>query len=317
MQETKTKHKIIIVGVGDAGCHAINRIIDEELDGLEFIGVNTDKHALQSCKAPRLLQIGAKLTGGQDAGARPEIGERAAKESTEEISEALKDADMVFVVCGMGGGTGTGAAPVVAKLAKDMGILTVGVVTAPFSFEKRACLTRAQKGIEHIREYADTLIVLSGDRLLQGNGKNATPSFAFRKMNKVIQQTVQGIMNSMNERAVINLDFAAIEWIMKPKGLAYVGVGEGQGKEKVLDAVRKAVEELTLETSFTEVDRVIIHVSGDVAMLNDAAHAVDYVQELAGEEVNIVFGVRFDASVVDHCVVTVIAKFFEDKVEEV
>lgn len=312
MLETRTNNRIIIVGVGDAGCHAINRMIDEGMDGVEFIGVNTDKQALQNCKAPKRLQIGEKLTGGLDAKARPEIGERAAKESAEEISATLNGADMVLIVCGMGGGTGTGAAPVVAKLAKNMGILTVGVVTLPFSFEKRACMSRAQVGIECIREFADTLILLSGDRLLQGDSKSVTTSFAFRKMNKAMQQTVQGIMNSMNEQDIIHLDFTDIEWIMKPKGVAYVGIGEGQGKEKVLEAVQRAVEGFRPETSFTENMRIIVHASGDIDM-KDANYATDYVRKLAGENADIVLGIRYDDSATDCCTVTVIAKFPEDE----
>lgn len=311
MHETKTNNRIIVIGVGDAGCHAINRMIDEEMEGVEFIGMNTNKQSLQSCKAPKLLQIGTKLTGGQDAGARPEIGERAANESAEEIVAVLKGADMVFVVCGMGGGTGTGAAPVVAKLAKNMGILTVGVVTLPFSFEKRACMSRAQEGIECIREFADTLIVFPGDNLIHGKSRNTTQLFAFRKMNKVLQQTVQRILNAFHENDVIGFDFTHIEWIMKPRGMAQVGLGEGQGNEKALNAVQRAAKGLRLDTALTENMRIIIHVSGDVD-LKDANYAIDYVRKLAGEKVNIAFGARYDNSIADHCVVTVIVKVLED-----
>ena len=210
--------KIIVVGVGGAGNNAVNRMIDEKIDGVDFIGVNTDKQALQLCKAPKLLQIGEKLTKGLGAGAKPEIGEKAAEESAEEISAALKGADMVFVTCGMGGGTGTGAAPVVAKLAKDMGILTVGVVTKPFRFEAKARMVNALNGIERIKEHVDTLIVIPNDKLLEIVDRRTTMPEALKKADEVLQQAVQGITDLINVPAVINLDFADVQTVMKDKG---------------------------------------------------------------------------------------------------
>ena len=227
--DAESAAKIIVVGVGGAGNNAVNRMIDERIDGVDFIGVNTDKQALQLCKAPQLLQIGEKLTKGLGAGAKPEIGEKAAEESAEEITAALKGSDMVFVTCGMGGGTGTGAAPVVAKLAKDMGILTVGVVTKPFRFEARTRMVNALSGIERIKENVDTLIVIPNDKLLQIVDRRTTMPEALKKADEVLQQAVQGITDLINLPAIINLDFADIQTVMKDKGIAHIGIGEGKG----------------------------------------------------------------------------------------
>ncbi len=303
--------KIIVVGVGGAGNNAVNRMIDEKIDGVEFIGVNTDKQALQLCKAPRLLQIGEKLTKGLGAGAKPEIGEKAAEESADEVAAALKGADMVFVTCGMGGGTGTGAAPIVAKLAKDMGILTVGVVTKPFRFEAKARMMNALEGIERIKENVDTLIVIPNDKLLEIVDRRTTMPEALKKADEVLQQAVQGITDLINVPAVINLDFADVQTVMKDKGIAHIGIGEGKGDDKALEAVKMAVESPLLETTISGASHVIINVSGDIT-LADASDAASYVQELAGEDVNIIFGAMYDASKSDSCMITVIATGLED-----
>lgn len=303
--------KIIVVGVGGAGNNAVNRMIDEKIDGVDFIGVNTDKQALQLCKAPRLLQIGEKLTKGLGAGAKPEIGEKAAEESAEEVAAALKGADMVFVTCGMGGGTGTGAAPVVAKLAKDMGILTVGVVTKPFRFEAKARMMNALEGIERIKENVDTLIVIPNDKLLEIVDRRTTMPEALKKADEVLQQAVQGITDLINVPAVINLDFADVQTVMKDKGIAHIGIGEGKGDDKALEAVKMAVESPLLETTISGASHVIINVSGDIT-LADASDAASYVQEMAGEDVNIIFGAMYDASRSDSCMITVIATGLED-----
>jgi len=303
--------KIIVVGVGGAGNNAVNRMIDEQIDGVEFIGVNTDKQALQLCKAPKLLQIGEKLTKGLGAGAKPEVGEKAAEESTEEISAALKGSDMVFVTCGMGGGTGTGAAPVVAKLAKEMGILTVGVVTKPFRFEAKARMVNAINGIERIKENVDTLIVIPNDKLLEIVDRRTTMPEALKKADEVLQQAVQGITDLINVPAVINLDFADVQTVMKDKGIAHIGIGEGKGDEKALDAVKMAVESPLLETTITGASHVIINVSGDIT-LADASDAASYVQNMAGDEVNIIFGAMYDATKTDSCRITVIATGLDD-----
>ncbi len=305
--------KIIVVGVGGAGNNAVNRMIDEKIDGVDFIGVNTDKQALQLCKAPKLLQIGEKLTKGLGAGAKPEIGEKAAEESAEEISAALKGADMVFVTCGMGGGTGTGAAPVVAKLAKDMGILTVGVVTKPFRFEAKARMVNALNGIERIKEHVDTLIVIPNDKLLEIVDRRTTMPEALKKADEVLQQAVQGITDLINVPAVINLDFADVQTVMKDKGIAHIGIGEGKGDDKAMEAVKMAVESPLLETTISGATHVIINISGDIT-LADASDAASYVQELAGDDVNIIFGAMYDESKSDSCTITVIATGLEDKV---
>ena len=304
--------KIIVVGVGGAGNNAVNRMVDEKIDGVDFIGVNTDMQALQLCKAPKLLQIGEKLTKGLGAGAKPEIGEKAAEESAEEISAALKGADMVFVTCGMGGGTGTGAAPVVAKLAKDMGILTVGVVTKPFRFEAKARMVNALNGIERIKEHVDTLIVIPNDKLLEIVDRRTTMPEALKKADEVLQQAVQGITDLINVPAVINLDFADVQTVMKDKGIAHIGIGEGKGDDKAMEAVKMAVESPLLETTISGASHVIINISGDIT-LADASDAASYVQELAGDDVNIIFGAMYDESKSDSCTITVIATGLEDK----
>ena len=304
--------RIIVVGVGGAGNNAVNRMVDEQIEGVEFIGINTDKQALQLCKAPTLLQIGEKLTKGLGAGAKPEIGEKAAEESSEEISAALKGADMVFVTCGMGGGTGTGAAPVVAKIAKDMGILTVGVVTKPFRFEARARMTNALAGIEKIKGNVDTLIVIPNDKLLEIVDRRTTMPDALKKADEVLQQAVQGITDLINNPSVINLDFADVQTVMKDKGIAHIGIGEGKGDDKAMEAVKMAVESPLLETTISGATHVIINISGDIT-LADASDAASYVQELAGDDVNIIFGAMYDESKSDSCTITVIATGLEDK----
>lgn len=303
--------KIIVVGVGGAGNNAVNRMIDEQIDGVDFVGVNTDRQALQLCKAPKLLQIGEKLTKGLGAGAKPEIGEKAAEESAEDIAAALKGSDMVFVTCGMGGGTGTGAAPVVARLAKDMGILTVGVVTKPFRFEARTRMANALSGIERIKEHVDTLIVIPNDKLLEIVDRRTTMPEALKKADEVLQQAVQGITDLINLPAIINLDFADIQTVMKDKGIAHIGIGEGKGDDKALAAVKMAVESPLLETTINGATDVILNVSGDIS-LPDASDAADFVQSLTGEDVNIIFGAMYDESKSDSCTVTVIATGLEE-----
>ena len=310
--DAESAAKIIVVGVGGAGNNAVNRMIDERIDGVDFIGVNTDKQALQLCKAPQLLQIGEKLTKGLGAGAKPEIGEKAAEESAEEITAALKGSDMVFVTCGMGGGTGTGAAPVVAKLAKDMGILTVGVVTKPFRFEARTRMVNALSGIERIKENVDTLIVIPNDKLLQIVDRRTTMPEALKKADEVLQQAVQGITDLINLPAIINLDFADIQTVMKDKGIAHIGIGEGKGDDKALAAGKMAVESPLLETTISGATDVILNVSGDIS-LPDASDAADFVQSLTGEDVNIIFGAMYDESKEDSCTVTVIATGLEEE----
>lgn len=310
--EAEAAAKIIVVGVGGAGNNAVNRMIDEKIDGVEFIGINTDKQALTLCKAPKHIQIGEKLTKGLGAGAKPEVGEKAAEESVEDIAEALKGADMVFVTCGMGGGTGTGAAPIVAKISKDMGILTVGVVTKPFRFEAKTRMANALSGIERIKETVDTLIVIPNDKLLEIVDRRTTMPEALKKADEVLQQAVQGITDLINVPSIINLDFADVQTVMKDKGIAHIGIGEGKGDDKALDAVKMAVESPLLETTINGASHVIINVTGDIT-LTDASDAVSYVQDLAGDDVNIIFGAMYDDAKSDTCTITVIATGLEDK----
>lgn len=309
--EAENACKIIVVGVGGAGNNAVNRMVEETITGVQFIGINTDKQALQLCKAPKLLQIGEKLTKGLGAGAKPEIGQKAAEESAEEISAAIKGADMVFVTCGMGGGTGTGAAPVVARLAKDMGILTVGVVTKPFSFEARVRMQNALTGIQNIKQAVDTLIVIPNDKLLQIVDRRTTMPDALKKADEVLQQAVQGITDLINVPAVINLDFADVQTVMKDRGIAHIGIGYGKGDDKASDAVKMAVESPLLETKINGASNIIINISGDIT-LTDASDASEYVRELAGNDVNIIFGAMYDESKTDSCTITVIATGIED-----
>ena len=303
--------KILVVGVGGAGNNAVNRMIDESISGVDFIGVNTDKQALSLCKAPKLLQIGEKLTKGLGAGAKPEIGEKAAEESYDELVNALQNYNMVFVTCGMGGGTGTGAAPVVAKIAKDMGILTVGVVTKPFRFEARARMTNAIAGIEKLKGNVDTLIVIPNDKLLEIVDRRTTMPEALKKADEVLQQAVQGITDLINVPAVINLDFADVQTVMRGKGVAHIGIGFGKGDDKAMEAIKMAVESPLLETTIKGATDVIINVSGDISMY-DADDAANYVQQIAGEDINIIFGAMYDDSQPDACKITVIATGLDD-----
>lgn len=306
INESDSSARIIVIGVGGAGNNAVNRMIDENISGVEFIGINTDSQALQFCKAPTAIQIGEKLTKGLGAGAQPEIGEKAAEENVEELTEAIKGADMVFVTCGMGGGTGTGAAPVVAKISKQMGILTVGVVTKPFRFEARTRMTNAESGIEKLKENVDTLIVIPNDKLLQIVDRRTTMPDALKKADEVLQQAVQGITDLINVPGLINLDFADVKTVMSDKGIAHIGIGQGRGDDKALEAVKQAVASPLLETTIAGASHVIINVSGDITLM-DASDAAEFVQDLAGEEANIIFGAMYDDSRADEATITVIA----------
>ena len=309
--EADSSAKIIVIGVGGAGNNAVNRMIDENIGGVEFVGVNTDKQALMLCKAPTLIQIGEKLTKGLGAGADPEVGMKAAEESAEELSSVVEGADMIFVTCGMGGGTGTGAAPVVAKIAKDKGILTVGVVTKPFTFEAKARMVNAISGIERLKEGVDTLIVIPNDKLLEIVDRRTTMPDALKKADEVLQQGVQGITDLINLPALINLDFADVQTVMKDKGLAHIGIGMAKGDEKAIEAVKLAVSSPLLDTDICGATHVIINISGAISLL-DATDAVGYVRDLVGENANIIFGAKYDESRSDEATITVIATGIED-----
>ena len=302
--EADSAAKIIVVGVGGAGNNAVNRMIDENISGVEFIGINTDSQALQLCKAPTAIQIGEKLTKGLGAGAQPEIGEKAAEENVEELTQAIKGADMVFVTCGMGGGTGTGAAPVVAKISKELGILTVGVVTKPFKFEARTRMTNALSGIEKLKDNVDTLIVIPNDKLLEIVDRRTTMPDALKKADEVLQQAV-------HVPGLINLDFADVKTVMINKGVAHIGIGTATGDDKAVEAVKQAVTSPLLETTIEGASHVIINISGDISLI-EANEAASYVQELAGENANIIFGAMYDESCTDTATITVIATGLED-----
>ena len=302
--------KIIVIGVGGAGNNAVNRMIEENLYGVKFIAANTDKQTLQLCQAPTLIQIGEKLTKGLGAGAKPEIGEKAAEESIDELKTAISGADMVFVTCGMGGGTGTGAAPVVAKIAKDMGILTVGVVTKPFKFEARQRMKNAEGGIEKLKECVDTLIVISNDKLLQIVDSRTTMPDALKKADTVLQQAIQGVTDLINIPGQINLDFADISTVMKNQGMAHIGIGSAQGENKAIKAVSAAVASPLLETTINGAKNVLLNISGDISLF-DASDIANYVQDLTGPDANIIFGSKYDETTPDSVVVTVIATGFD------
>ena len=304
--ESTSNARIIVIGVGGAGNNAVNRMVDERIEGVEFIGVNTDKQALDLCKAPTLIQIGEKLTKGLGAGAQPEVGEKAAEETADELEAAIEGADMVFVTCGMGGGTGTGAAPVVAKIAKDKGILTVGVVTKPFGFESKARMKNANGGIDRLTQTVDTLIVIPNDKLLEIVDRRTTMPEALKKADEVLQQSVQGITDLINGAALINLDFADVETVMRDKGLAHIGIGEASGDDKAMEAVKNAVESPLLDTTISGASHILINISGDVGLL-DVNDAVNYVKEIAGEEANIIFGSKYEENAQDTTRITVIA----------
>lgn len=316
MLELKTSEpefaaRIIVIGVGGAGNNAVNRMIDQKISGVEFIGVNTDSQALKLCKAPTALQIGEKLTKGLGAGAKPEVGEKAAEENYDEITQAIKGADMVFVTCGMGGGTGTGAAPVVAKISKELGILTVGVVTKPFRFEARTRMTNAISGIEKLKENVDTLIVIPNDKLLEIVDRKTSMSDAFGKADEVLQQGVQGITDLINSPGLINLDFADVQTVMSNKGVAHIGIGTATGEDKAIEAVKQAVSSPLLETTIEGATHIIINIAGDVSLI-EANDAATYVQELAGEDANIIFGTTSSEDLGEAVKITVIATGLTD-----
>lgn len=309
--EADAAAKIVVVGVGGAGNNAVNRMIEENIIGVDFVCVNTDRQHLQTCKAPTCVQIGEKLTKGLGAGAQPEVGEKAAEESREELTDIIRGADMVFVTCGMGGGTGTGAAPVVAQISKELGILTVGIVTKPFRFEAKTRMNNAIGGIEKLKASVDTLIVIPNDKLLEIVDRRTTMPDALRKADEVLQQGVQGITDLINVPGLINLDFADISTVMSNKGIAHIGIGIGKGDEKCVDAVKQAITSPLLETTIEGASDVIINISGDISLI-EANDAATYVEELAGEEANIIFGAMYDDTAPDSAVITVIATGLEE-----
>ena len=302
---------IKVVGVGGAGNNGVNRMVENGLKSVEFISVNTDRQQLNVSKANKKIQIGEKLTRGLGAGANPEVGKCSAEESKSEIAEALKGADMVFVTAGMGGGTGTGAAPIVAEVSKEMGILTVGVVTKPFSFEGKPRMNNALNGIAKLRENVDTLIVIPNDKLLQICDKRTSIPDALKKADEVLQQGVQGVTDLINKPGLINLDFADIQTVMRDKGIAHIGIGQGSGDNKAVDAIKAAMDSPLLETTVNGATDIIVNFSGNVGIV-EAYDAITYLSEVAGEEANIIFGTVDNDVAGEDVSITIIATGLED-----
>ena len=306
--------QIRVVGVGGAGCNAVNRMVQYGLQGVEFIAVNTDKQALQLSAGQKKIQIGEKLTKGLGAGADPEVGRKAAEESRDAISEALKGSDMIFITAGMGGGTGTGAAAVIAECAKELGILTVGVVTKPFTFEGRVRMRNAEAGIANLKPAVDTLITIPNDKLIALVGKSSLPD-ALRVADDVLRQGIQGISDLIAVPAMINLDFADVKTIMKEKGMAHMGIGSAVGENRASEAARQAVESPLLETSIKGAKGILMNITGgsDLSLL-EVNEAAGIIAENADPEANIIFGADIDESMGDALRITVIATGF-DRVE--
>ncbi|WP_409305339.1 cell division protein FtsZ [Peribacillus sp. SCS-155] len=304
---------IKVIGVGGGGNNAVNRMIEHGVQGVEFISVNTDAQALNLSKAEIKMQIGGKLTRGLGAGANPEVGKKAAEESKEQIEEALRGADMVFVTAGMGGGTGTGAAPVIAQIAKDLGALTVGVVTRPFTFEGRKRATQAQGGISSMKESVDTLIVIPNDRLLEIVDKSTPMLEAFREADNVLRQGVQGISDLIAVPGLINLDFADVKTIMSNKGSALMGIGISSGENRAAEAAKKAISSPLLETSIDGAQGVLMNITGGTNLsLFEVQEAADIVATASDQDVNMIFGSVINESLKDEIVVTVIATGFNE-----
>ncbi|HLR22888.1 MAG TPA: cell division protein FtsZ [Pseudogracilibacillus sp.] len=303
---------IKVIGVGGGGNNAVNRMIDHGVEGVDFIAVNTDSQALNLSKAEVKLQIGEKLTRGLGAGANPEVGKKAAEESKEQIEEVLRGADMIFVTAGKGGGTGTGAAPVIAQIAKDIGALTVGVVTRPFSFEGIRRQKQAKTGIEELKEAVDTLIVIPNDRLLEIVDKNTPMLEAFREADNVLRQGVQGISDLIAKPGLINVDFADVKTIMYDKGSALMGIGVATGESRAVEAAKKAISSPLLETSIDGAQGVLMNISGGTSLsLFEVQEAADLVTSAADEDVNVIFGNVINENLNEEVIVTVIATGFE------
>ncbi len=308
---------IKVVGIGGGGNNAVNRMINANITSAQFVAINTDKQALLMSKADLRLQIGEKLTRGLGAGADPEVGQKAAEESKASITEMLKDSDLVFITAGMGGGTGTGAAPVVAQIAKDMGILTIAVVTKPFNFEGRKRMENAERGLEGLRKYVDTLVVIPNDKLLKLVPKGTPIVEAFRYADDVLRQGIQGISDLIVTPSLINLDFADVRSIMKNKGLAHMGIGRGKGENKTIEAVRQAVSSPLLETTIEGATGVLINVKGGNDLpLDEVYEAVDLVKEVVDETGNIIFGAAIDEAMNDEVEITIIATGFKGTPDE-
>lgn len=304
---------IKVMGIGGAGNNAVNRMVEAGLKGVEFIAVNTDAQALYMSKADKKIQLGEKLTKGLGAGANPDIGRRSAEESKKELEDSIKGADMIFLTAGMGGGTGTGATPLIAEVSKGLGILTVGVVTKPFGFEGRRRLTNAEEGIANVKECVDTLITIPNDRLLTIAEKKTSMVDAFRMADDILRQGVQGISDLIAVPGIINLDFADVRTIMMETGLAHMGIGRGNGENKAIEAAKQAISSPLLETTIEGARGVLLNVTGGPGLalleINDAA---ELIQNAADPDANIIFGAVIDEKLKDEIRITVIATGFEN-----
>ena len=309
--------KIRVIGIGGGGNNAVDRMIDAGIKSADFVAMNTDLQVLNRSKAELRVQLGKELTRGLGAGADPKIGEDSALESVDEIKQVLEGNDLVFVTAGMGGGTGTGAAPVVAQLAKDMGILTVAVVTKPFNFEGRSRMANAEIGIEKLRKYVDTLLIIPNEKLLQVVPKGTPIVKAFQVADDVLRQGIQGVSDLIVNPALINLDFADVRTVMKNKGLAHMGIGSGKGENRTLEAVRQAVQSPLLETDIEGATGVILNVTGGLDLaLSEVNEACCLVQDVVDIGANIIFGACIDAELKDEVIVTIIATGFTGHTDE-
>ena len=307
---------IKVVGIGGGGCNAINRMVDAGLQGVTFIGVNTDRQALSRCKAEIKIQLGEKITGGRGAGANPEVGQKAAEESIDEVIANIQDADMVFITAGMGGGTGTGAAPIIAKASMDCGALTVAVVTKPFTFEGKKRWNRAAKGIQYLSNFVDSLVVIPNDKLIDTSEKNTSMLEAFAMADDVLRKGVQGISDLISEYGLVNVDFADVRTVMEGRGVAHMGVGAGEGDDRIEEAIQSAVHSPLLETSISGAKSILLYVTGgyDMGML-DINTIADRVQSEADADANIIFGATISEDMTDKISVTIIATDFGGRTE--
>lgn len=308
--------KIKVIGVGGGGCNAVNRMIDSGLQGVEFIVANTDLQVLNSSKAEKKLQIGQKITDGLGAGANPEVGREAALESKSEIEEAIKGADMVFVTCGLGGGTGTGAAPVIAEIAQNLGCLTVAIVTKPFKFEGKKRMDQALMGLDELRKHVDTIVVIPNDRLRDLIDKSTPMLDAFKEVDNVLRLGVQSISDLISVPGLVNLDFADVKAIMENRGNALIGIGVGFGENRAVEAAKQAVTSPLLETTINGATDCIVNVTGGKNLaLFEAEDAAEVIRAAANTDVNLIFGVVINEALSDEAIVTVIATGFEDESE--
>lgn len=304
--------KIKVIGVGGGGNNAVNRMVEHGVRGIDFIALNTDRQALYSSKAEIKLQLGEKLTRGLGAGANPDIGAKAAEENRNEIMEAIKGADMIFITAGMGGGTGTGAAPIVAEIAKELGILTVGVVTKPFTFEGPRRLKHAEQGIEELKSKVDTLVTIPNDRLLQVSDKKTTMVEAFMMADEVLKQGIQGISDLIAVPNLINLDFADVKTIMHDKGIAHMGIGRAAGDNRATEAAKQAIKSPLLETSIEGAKSVLLNITGGEDLgIFEVNEAADLIRASVDKDANIIFGAGIDDSLKDEIKITVIATGFD------